>query len=239
MEAKLSKTYTVPASTCDWSGSLGYADAFSVFMDIAGEHAEILGVGIDDFMRRGIFWLTVRTRVRFHRRPHLLENVTVSTWPETPGGIRCNRDYLIEKDGEILVEGKTEWAVTEISTGRLVKPADVFPEGLEYPEPIMPGQFMRINADFSGAETVSRHTVRATDIDVGGHMNNAAYVYSLIDCFPVPEQRENAIKEIEIAFRSSAHEGDELVWQRLRTEDGWILRAMNGETVAALAKITI
>ena len=33
-------------------------------------------------------------------------------------------------------------------------------------------------------ELVQRHTVRSTDIDMGRHMNNVAYVRLLLDCFP-------------------------------------------------------
>lgn len=34
--------------------------------------------------------------------------------------MRCMRDYRLSRDDEILALGKTEWAVMDLTTGRLV-----------------------------------------------------------------------------------------------------------------------
>ena len=69
MENRIEKEIVILPSLCDGSGRLGIPDAFALFMDIASEHAEALGCGIGALGKKGLFWLTVRTRVRFFRRP--------------------------------------------------------------------------------------------------------------------------------------------------------------------------
>ncbi|MBQ1878012.1 MAG: hypothetical protein II161_04265, partial [Erysipelotrichaceae bacterium] len=64
------KPLEITLSMTDSSGKLGHAEAFALFMDIAGQHAEMLGIGARALLPRNLFWLTVRTRVIFEKRPY-------------------------------------------------------------------------------------------------------------------------------------------------------------------------
>ncbi len=221
---------------CDSSAKLGIPDTFALFMDAATEHACALGCGLDTLGQRGLFWLTVRTRVRFFRRAHMLERVTLSTWPETPGKLRTNRDYRIEQGGELLAAGKTEWTVLDRNTGRLHPLEDVFTPGLEFgSEAVWTEPFTRMRDE--PMETFARYTVRSTDIDLGGHMNNVAYLRALAGAFTCEAWQALHIRELEIAYRASCFEGDTLLWQKRADPDGSLsLRAAleEGKTIALL-----
>lgn len=82
-------------SICDASGKLSHAEAFGLFMDIASFHAEQIGVGLGAMAQKDLFWLTVKTQVNFIRRPRMLQNVTLETWPEQPDKMRGNRSYIM------------------------------------------------------------------------------------------------------------------------------------------------
>ena len=86
-------------------------------------------------------------------------------------------------------------------------------------------------------EEFARYTVRSTDIDLGGHMNNVAYVRAIAGAFSCDEWQKMDIRELEIAFRAPCYEGDTLVWQK-RADDALSLRAAlpNGKTIV-LARI--
>ncbi|MCF0262038.1 MAG: hypothetical protein HUK23_03905, partial [Sphaerochaetaceae bacterium] len=58
---KFSKEITIEPSLCDYSGLLGVYDTFRTFMDLANQHASILGVGQKMLMDKKLFWLTVKT----------------------------------------------------------------------------------------------------------------------------------------------------------------------------------
>ena len=58
------------------------------------------------------------------------------------------------------------------------------------------------------------HTVTATDIDMARHMNNVAYVRAIIDAFPLKAWKAMDVRQIDVIFLASAHEGDTLRFQQ-------------------------
>lgn len=239
MDNRFRKELVILPSRCDSSGRLGIPDTFALFMDIAAEHAQALGCGIRDLGERGLFWLTVRTRVRFARRPDMMEKAVLTSWPEAPGRLRSDRDYLLEGEGGLLAAGKTEWAVLEQSTGRLRPSKEVYdPELVFFPETVWEEPFSRMPDE--PMEEYARYAVRSVDMDLGAHMNNVAYLRSLAGTFSVPEWQDMQIRELEIAYRTPCHEGDVLIWQRRTQPDGsLILRAVReDEKTAVQARIT-
>ncbi len=235
MEAQLTREITVLPSVCDREMKLSVPDLFAWFMDIATLHAEALGVGADAMFARGLFWLTVKTKVRILRRPRMLETVSCSTRPLVPERVKAIREYRLEKEGELLAQGKTEWAVIDTGSGRLCPMAGIFPAELELAaEAAYPAPFARIKPDFSGAETLGSYTVRSTDIDLGGHMNNVAYLRALLGTLSGEELARLPQGEVEIVFRSPCFEGERLIVLRRETETGWELAALKTDGTPAV-----
>ena len=238
MTEKLTKTTIIPISLCDYDGLLGVSQTFSLFMDLATEHAKSIRVGISDIGKDGLFWLAVRTRIRFLRRPEVEETVTLSTWPEKPRGMRNNRSYLVEKDGEHLVEGKTEWAILNTKTGKLVSGDEVNPKDLIFEESTaLDEPFERIRDNFDEKDRFAQTEVRSTDIDLGGHMNNAAYLRALFSTLSVEERRKTNIVGIDVRFVSPSYEGDVLrVFRRNHQErTEYCMKKPDGTTVLLAA----
>ena len=211
MEARHQYDLTILPSVCDMEMKLSIADTFALFMDIATVHADLLGVGAEDMMGRGLFWLTVKTKVHFLRRPRMMERVTLSTRPLAPEKIRSIREYRLTKGEELLAQGKTEWTVIETATGKIHPMADVFARELELGKtPEYTAPFCRVAPDFSAAECLGTYRVRSTDIDLGGHMNNVAYLRALLGMLSSRELKAFPQSEVEIAFRSPCFEGETL-----------------------------
>lgn len=230
MEATTQYDLTILPSVCDLEAKLSLADTFALFMDIAAVHAAELGVGARDMISRGLFWLTVKTKVHFLRRPEMMEWVTLFTRPLAPEKIRSIREYRMTKDGELLAEGKTEWTVMEISTGKIHPMADVFPAGTELAsEPRYTAPFCRIGTDFSEDGRLGTYTVRATDIDLGGHMNNVAYLRAILGLLSVEELKAFPRNEVEIAFRAPCFAGETLTCFRRVTGEGMELAALKAD----------
>lgn len=222
METWFTQSRVILPSSCDFSGRLGVDHAFRLFQDAAALHAEALGVGMVPMLKRNLFWLTVRTKVKLLERPGMLEEVSVSTRPIAPekGALRCLREYRIERDGAPLVLGRTEWAVMDVAAGRPVPIEGIFPgnptlaSAPEYDEP-----FLRVTGSLAGAGVLGEHTVRSTDIDLGGHMNNVAYIHALLGLIPAAERKAAEPAEAEVVFLSPCFEGETLTF-RHRVKDG-------------------
>ena len=201
----------IAPSQVDFSNRLGYYETFRLFMDRATAHASILGCDLISLMSRGLFWLTVKTRISFVRRPSMGQSVQAQTWPLKPTSLRTDRCYrLLDKDG-ILAEGRTEWAVMDLKAMKLAPPFDIFPKDFEFnQEDFLIQDFPRIIAANDSYTVKNTYKVNSSDIDMGLHMNNTAYVRALLGAFSVEELKKKDIKEITVIFKTSAHEGDVL-----------------------------
>lgn len=221
MDGRMDKPVLIVPSMCDDMARLSYPGTFSLFMDAAAEHAESIGVGMKPMLEKGLFWLTVKTKVRFYDRPNMMESVTVSTWPGIPEKIRCERYYTLTAGARLLAEGKTEWAIMETTSGKLKSVSHVYPEALQLTDDtVCNGSFVRISEDFSNSSELGSYVVRSSDIDMGGHMNNAQYVRAIFDTFSCRKLREMTIGEVEVAFRTPCFEGDVLSIRCRHTDAG-------------------
>ena len=214
MQAKYSRKFFVNASNCDFTGCQSVDNIFDLFMDTSGEHATELKINADDLKKDGLFWIIAKTMVRFYERPRLYDLVTVSTWPEAGAGYRCFRSNTIEKDGEILVACRQQWAVISAADGKARNVADILPADLIYlDERAVDEDFYHITGDFPN-EPFAAYKVRSTDIDFVGHMNNVAYIRALETIYTTKQWRELDPYEIEISYAASCHEGDELLFTK-------------------------
>lgn len=221
MEAVYKRELPVPMSMCDFRQTLGTADTVALFMDMAAEVTELLGIGLSAMEEQKFYWLTVRTRCRFHRRPAALTPVTAATWARGMQKAVCNRYYTLSAGDELLVEGKTEWLVYDVVTGGVAKTlSDGFYAFPTSAETVCDGARVRMSREFAPEEELGRYTVRSTDIDIGRHMNNVAYIRALLSLFTVAQQETLDIRELEIGYHSPAMEGEELRVYRRETEDG-------------------
>ena len=220
MNNKFFKEYVITPGMCDHTSKLGYADTFSLFQDIASEHADELGIGANLLPEKGLFWLTVKTKIHFHKRPKMMSRAIASTWPKEAEDLRCDRDYLLTSpDGEVLAEGKTEWAILNYKTGRPIRCGEIYPEGLVIAqEDVCTEGFTRIDPDFTGCEKLGEYTVRSIDIDLGGHMNNVAYIRNILGLFSSARLKDMNIKDIEVYFKKSCFEGEKLTFHVRRGE---------------------
>lgn len=224
---------------CDNLSKLSIPSLFTIFMDLACEHAPMLNLGSDKLASKGLFWVAARTKVKIHRLPEMLSEVSANTWPEAPGRIRCNRYYTISDNTEMLAEGKTEWAIINLTTGRPVKLSEVYPEDMEHcEEKACDIPFARINEDFTDCENIGSYTVRSTDIDIGQHMNNVAYIRALFGAFTCKELEKLNITDVDIAFRQQCYEGETLNLYKRLAENGLEIGFIKQDgTAAATVKL--
>lgn len=237
MENVYTKELLIPASAADHTARLGHYNTFALFMDVASEHAEMLGVGYRAMIAKDLFWLTVRTKIRFFERPHITDPVLVRTWPEKPGKIRSIRSYELWQDGRLLIAGKTEWAVLNVQKQSIVPMAGIFPEGFDFREgTALDAPFIRVGDDFDGQEVYSEYAIRSTDIDIGGHMNNVAYVRAAVGGFSLAERDALDFAEMDVMFKRPCFEGEKLSLQKRNAEEGLDIRISKGGETVFLAR---
>ena len=125
---------------------------------------------------------------------------------------------------------------TELNT---IAPAtDLFPAELDYVSGSSVSEpFARIPARFDGVEPFASYTVRSTDIDLGGHMNNAAYPRALFGAFSIQELEAMQARSIDLIFRTPCYEGEKLDLYKKEGEGVTDLRVARGNETVLLARI--
>lgn len=216
------KQMIVGTSLCGADGRMNIPSTFAVFQDIASEHAEKLGLGFEPMAEKQTFWVVVRSRVHFYHRPKLAAGIAVETWPLQHGKARCDRCYRMTEGEILLAEGRNEWCVVNTQTGAACSLEDVFSADIDYcQEKLLDAPYARFKHNFSEEDKACSYAVRTSDIDMGRHMNNVAYLRMLCDSFTVEELEAMNITEMEIMYLSSCFEGDVLDIMRRKTDFGY------------------
>lgn len=153
------------------------------------------------------------------------EVITVSTWGCEPRGFSFPRSYSIERDGEIVCEANSTWALVDTREKKLVRSSDV---ELNYytdkPNELSNPVRFRIPAELN-LSLVGEYTIRYSDTDVNGHMNNTNYPDMLLNAMPSPENK--LIKSIAISYQSEAKVGDCLKIYMGRMDGKYYLRSVH------------
>lgn len=239
MGKKYIKEIMIGPSLTDASGKLSFANCFGLFMDIATEHAEELGIGQSSFGKKGLFWLTAKSKLRFYRRPDVVERVSVSTWPESHEYVKCIRNYRLTKGEEVLAEGRTLWTVIDMAKGALVDIGELYPDDFNVmDESFMLEGFTKINTEFKD-EPFAIYKVSSNDIDLGKHMNNVAYIRAIQSVFSTEEWNRMDPDEVEIQFIKPCFEGEVMELRKVVEDHTMYIKGSVGERTVILLKIIL
>ena len=207
------KQIVLTPDLCGSAAALSPLAAFTIFQGVASEHAEKIGVGGAAMAKRGEFWLTVHSRVDFYEPAYLMDELTARTWPEQCEGrdIRCFRSYRLTRGEQTVALGRTQWAILGPEQKILRFEQSGFPADFPFPDAAAIAEPpVRFHDELTQDELIYTHLVRATDIDMGRHMNNVVYIRLLLDCLPAKELASGRIKSIEAHYASPCLEGETL-----------------------------
>ena len=96
---------------------------------------------------------------------------------------------------------------------------------------VMPGSKFKISReDAETLEAVGQKTVRLSDVDYNGHMNNTNYVDMLCDYIPELTAGTHRVTAMRIHFSKEAPLGETIEIKRLRTpDDKYIFRTFRSD----------
>ena len=187
----------------------------------AGEqHLQTARMGWRDMIDLGMVFVTSRWRVAIHRLPRMEETVTLTTWHRDRKGPRFTRCYeWRDESGALLMEGAMQFALVSVAEHRLLR-GDEFMEHAPLPDTDRtvgcgdPGRIPTANLSPAGT-----YTVRWSDMDRNGHMNNTHYADLMLDYLPAAcVGRVPALVDLHFAGESRC--GDAIAISCAATEEG-------------------
>lgn len=196
------ETYRVRSYEAAQDGRLSLPSLCDYLQEIAGNHAAELGLALGQLGR--LTWVLNRLRVSTDRRPEWGEDVDIVTWPSGRNGLVANREFLVSDSSGTCARASSQWLLFDLDTRRPVR----LPESvttLRVPDlelPLGPPERMAL----SPGPELMRTTVRRSDLDMNGHVNNVRYLDWMLDSL-----QEGAYpRGVDIAFKSEALLGDEI-----------------------------
>lgn len=154
-----------------------------LFQDIAGLHAEQIGIGYEASLKSNHIWVLVRNKLEIFENPEPLTYATLKTWPHEKGRADFNREYLLEDvNGKVLARGLSKWVIIDTNTRRLCRGDSIsYGEGELWDDNYYNDVEKVVLPDTTLFKKVLSHKVTKNDLDHNKHMNNAKYTDLVFD----------------------------------------------------------
>ena len=208
------RTYILEATDVNSADRLKNSRLLAIMQEIAGEHSALLGADRSALEDRKLFWAVIRHRVQITRLPQSGESIRVCTWPmPTTRTAYPRATVAYDADGNELFRGISLWILMDMTTRAMVLPGKSGVEvagSLQGNELTLPGSLLP-----QKLPNREDRTVRFSDLDLNGHMNNCRYMEWVDDLLPAEFHRTHSPKQLLVCYLSEAREAEkmEVCWE--------------------------
>ena len=209
MEPIFKHVFPISDVYLDGHGRLKPSSILFFVQEAAGQHCNLLQVDWDTLAQRNLFWAVTRHRVQITRLPTRGETITVETWPMPTTKVAFPRSVVAyDEKGKEVFRAISIWVLMDSQSRAMILPgkSGVLVEGtlrgneLSVPRAIVPALLQK-------TET---RTVRYTQLDRNGHMNNTKYLDWVDDLLPNAFHQDHPAKEFSVSYHAEAREGQQI-----------------------------
>ncbi len=181
----------------------------------AADHTVELGIPRPVMLERyGVVWMIVRSWMQLDTQPDPSVPLTVRTWHRGMTGSMIFRDFDLIQRGERIGQAVQTWVLVDVQSRTICRMSKI-PELVNSPRPEMvkdlrPRRLMPPCALIDALPLVAG----SEDVDVNGHINNAAYVPLVLESLPEPVR---AVRTLELNYHHECFAGQRLprsLWQQ-------------------------
>jgi acyl-ACP thioesterase len=206
-------------------------DALARFMqDVADEDAATAPVTDGDSV-----WVLRRLVAQFERTPRFRDALTLATWCSGAGARWAERRTDVSRRGDAVVRGVATWVHVDRESGR---PARLVPAFDNVWGVSARGRKVSARLQHENAPDVARRErwpLRATDIDIVGHVNNAAYWAAIEEL--IARRPTLSVARCEIEFRAGVLPGEDVDLVVDDRDHGFMCWFFVGDEVRASASV--
>ncbi len=153
------------------------ADICRLLETAAGEHAAMLGVGMEALRKEGRAWMLAQFGLRMVRWPEAGEEVEVRTWPSRrTAGARAWREFeLLDGAGRLVAEAASVWLIVDLQRRRPVR-LPRFLHELPFPARDTAIEFVALPAPPPPPSRSASWRVEPAHLDINEHVNNVTWI---------------------------------------------------------------
>lgn len=209
MEDFFRRSYPIRATEVDCFDRLKLSRILDLLQDVAGGHCTLLGTDRERLARQGLFWAVIRHRVQIIRLPQAYETLHLETWPMPTTRTAFPRATCVyDGEGREALRCVSLWVLMDMERRSLVLPGE---SGVAVSGTLRGGE-LRVPGSIA-LKNLSCHTqrsVRFSDLDWNGHMNNCRYMDWVQDVLPASYHRSHRPLEFAVNYAQEATEGTEI-----------------------------
>jgi len=209
MESIYSQQFTICDNHVDCFGNLKLSTLLYFSQEVAGKHFDRISMTYEALAEKGMFWAIIRQRVRITRLPRSGETITLETWPMPNTRSAFPRSAVAyDVQGTELFRVLSLWVLMDVKNRKMILPGK---SGIALPGTVR-GNELEPPASLPAKELHSSlcRTVRFTDLDRNGHMNNTKYLDWIADLMHSSFHLRCSPLEFTVCYLSEAREGQEL-----------------------------
>lgn len=171
-------------------------------IEVATDHANLLGVGYENLKAHGQSWVLSRMVLEMSAYPQVNENYTVETWVDSFNRAFSDRCFrFLDCRGNVVGYSRSTWVAIDLEKRTLadISRFDALRDSITTVRecPVRPCGRHRPVGEVA---RVSERTFRYGDIDSNRHVNTVRYVEMLLDCWPMEFHDRNRVGRLEVSF---------------------------------------
>ncbi len=205
---KWCERYKINSVDTDVNNIVSASAVLKYMQDTANCQMEGEGPSYNELLSRGLAFVVSRIRLSLYNPLRGHDEIESETWTTPSKGAIFNRCYRITKDGLIMAEAASCWALVGVADRKIHRVGE-FDINYSEDEPLELDLPTRIRIPESvPLRLTGERAVEYADADVNGHMNNTRYPD--IMCGWAPGMKGRRPVSMGINFRSEAPVGQTL-----------------------------
>ncbi|MDR0874496.1 MAG: hypothetical protein LBN27_13700 [Prevotellaceae bacterium] len=235
---KATYKYQVLPQETDFLKEMTFVRLGDQILTSAGRNATDNGFGMQRLNEINVTWVLAKIAIEMDKPLREFQHYAIETWVDEVGRVGTSRNFRIfDENGAIIGGACSNWAMLNIETRR---PVDLHSlEGLKEcaeagDTPVeKPARLPDV-----GGNSVSRHTIKYSDIDTNAHANSCSYIQWLCDLFDKETYSTKFIKRLEVHYINESLWGERVeIFREERQPDDFFFEIKREEKTICKARI--
>lgn len=225
------ETATVLNADADFRSLLKPSALLRYVEQVSADHARTFGMTDQFFKDHGVAFLVGKQALKFDRVPQRAEKLTLLTRAEASRRGSVKRITTVtDAEGKQVAMVDCRWIVVSLAEGRILREPGWTVDGFwnETVEGELPLQLHKCR---EGLASAGEWTVRYSQCDLNGHLNNAFYLDLVCDALPLDVVRKGPVTFASINYHREVPMGETVEVFYAPSAEGWyIIGKHNGQT---------
>ena len=176
--------------------------------DVAGRHAETLGVSMRSLRAQNKAWILSHLHLTIDRLPQWDETIAVETWPSGLDGLRATREFVLSVAGTEVARATSAWLVFDTERRRPARPPKAV-RTLDPPDrpPVLPHVWDDVPRP-QQPDATQTFEARYADLDLNRHVNSARLLEGALAPLSDEHRDTHVCTELRLQFRAEVTLGD-------------------------------